>query len=138
MARRPRLPELELIGDDTLLRLQIAAKLEFPDGSITASGLRGEALKGRLKTWKIAGKQFTSRAALRELREQCLVKFCPPDLSYALIGDGAARPTGSARTRELSGAQATKASAQKLRKHSRSTPRNPDEPPSATVIPIKS
>ena len=35
-----RLPSREQIGPDTPLRLSVAAALAFPDGSMTASGLR--------------------------------------------------------------------------------------------------
>ena len=38
-----RMPDPNRIDDDTLLRLGIAAAVEFPDGSIGASGLRREA-----------------------------------------------------------------------------------------------
>jgi hypothetical protein len=41
-----RMPDPKSIGDDTLLRLGVAAALEFPDGSMTASGLRREAQHG--------------------------------------------------------------------------------------------
>jgi hypothetical protein len=40
-----RLPPIETIGRDTPLRLSVAAALGFPDGSMTASGLRGSGLK---------------------------------------------------------------------------------------------
>jgi len=42
------LPPPEKITPDTPLRLEIAAALAFPDGSMTASGLRREAERGRL------------------------------------------------------------------------------------------
>ena len=45
-----KLPDPSSVGDDTLLRLGVAAALEFPDGSMGASGLRREALHGRLKS----------------------------------------------------------------------------------------
>jgi hypothetical protein len=51
-----RIPDPLSIHDDTLLRLGVAAALEFPDGSMGASGLRREAKHGRLKIWRIAGK----------------------------------------------------------------------------------
>ena len=63
-----KMPDPDAVGDDTLLRLNIAAALEFPDGSMSASGLRSEALRGRLRIWRIAGKDYTTRQALREMR----------------------------------------------------------------------
>ena len=38
-----RMPDPNSVNDDTLLRLGVAAALEFPDGSMGASGLRREA-----------------------------------------------------------------------------------------------
>ena len=62
------MPEASVIGDDTLLRLGVAAALEFPDGSMSAAGLRREAQHGRLKVWRIAGKDYTTKQALKEMR----------------------------------------------------------------------
>jgi hypothetical protein len=38
---RARLPSIENVGPDSPVRLNVAAALAFPDGSMTASGLRG-------------------------------------------------------------------------------------------------
>jgi hypothetical protein len=43
------MPDPSRISVDTLLRLSVAAALEFPDGSMSASGLRREAAHGRLR-----------------------------------------------------------------------------------------
>jgi len=48
MTRKPTLPPRDQIADDTPLRLGFAAALAYPDGSMTASGLRKEAGRGRL------------------------------------------------------------------------------------------
>jgi len=40
MARMRTLPPRDQIADDMPLRLGVAAALEYPDGSMTASGLR--------------------------------------------------------------------------------------------------
>lgn len=50
------LPERGNISKDAPLRLSIAASLAFPDGSMTASGLRRENARGRLVIERIAGK----------------------------------------------------------------------------------
>jgi hypothetical protein len=54
---RARLPSIESIGQDAPLRLGVAAALAFPDGTMTASGLRREAARRRL----VAGQQEGSR-----------------------------------------------------------------------------
>jgi hypothetical protein len=56
---------------DAPLRLSIAATLAFPDGSMTVSGLRREAARGRLRIERIAGKDVTTLAAHKRMRELC-------------------------------------------------------------------
>ena len=63
----------ELVGPDAPLRLEVAAALAYPDGSMTASGLRKEARKGRLVIERTAGKDYTTLAAIEEMRALCRV-----------------------------------------------------------------
>jgi len=42
------MPARSEVGDNTPLRLAVAAVLAYPNGSMTASGLRREAARGRL------------------------------------------------------------------------------------------
>ena len=58
---------------DAPLRLSKAAKLAFPDGSMTASGLRREAARGRLRIERIANKDFVTLAEIKRMRELCRV-----------------------------------------------------------------
>jgi hypothetical protein len=64
-------PSLDRIGPDTPLRLETAAKLAFPDGGLTAAGLRSEAHKGHLVIETIANKQFTTLNNIEKMRETC-------------------------------------------------------------------
>jgi hypothetical protein len=48
---RDDLPRLEEVGPDDPLRLNVAAALAYPDGSMTASGLRREAARGSATTF---------------------------------------------------------------------------------------
>jgi hypothetical protein len=73
------LPKREEITPDTPLRLAVAAAVAFPDGSMTASGLRRESLRGRLVVERIAGKLFTSLIEIERMRERCRVKVEVPD-----------------------------------------------------------
>src|SRR5271165_4227029 len=59
---------------NTPLRLRIAAALAFPDGSMTPSGLRRESARGRLVIERIAGKDYTTLAAIEQMRLLCRVK----------------------------------------------------------------
>ena len=67
-------PPREDIGHDQPLRLAVAAALAFPDGSMTASGLRREAARGRLAIERIAGKDYTTLANIERMRELCRVE----------------------------------------------------------------
>ena len=65
------LPALEAVSANAPLRLDVAARLAFPDGSMTASGLRREAARGNLVLERIAGKDFTTLEAIDEMRKLC-------------------------------------------------------------------
>ena len=56
---------------DTPLRLSVAVQEAFPAGRMTVSGLCREAAKGRLEIEVIAGKHFTTLAAIERMRELC-------------------------------------------------------------------
>jgi hypothetical protein len=65
-------PHLTLVvNNDAPLRLARAAEIAFPDGSMTASGLRKEAAKGRLVIERIANKDYTTLAAIADMRAAC-------------------------------------------------------------------
>jgi hypothetical protein len=67
------IPSLETITPTTPLRLDIAARLAFPDSSMDVSGLRGEINKGNLGAEKIAGKLYVTLAGIAEMRQRCAV-----------------------------------------------------------------
>jgi hypothetical protein len=60
--------------DDMPMRLKDVLRLEFPNGGMTVSGLRREAAKGRLIIERIANKDFTTRNAIKKMRELCKVQ----------------------------------------------------------------
>jgi hypothetical protein len=65
---------LQDVSLDAPLRLEIAARRAFPDGSMTASGLRKEAGRGRLAIERVAGKDYTTLSAIAEMRKKCLLE----------------------------------------------------------------
>jgi hypothetical protein len=69
LLNRP-LPARAEIGPDTPLRLDVAAALAYPDGSMSASGLRREASRGRLVIERVAGKDYTTLAYLKKWHEE--------------------------------------------------------------------
>lgn len=66
------------VAEDVPLRLSDAAQIAFPYGGMTEAGLRREAKRGRLQIERIAGKDFVTLAAIREMREQCHVRKNQP------------------------------------------------------------
>ncbi len=91
---------------DAPLRLSVAAKLAFPDGSMTASGLRREAARGRLRIERIANKDFVTLAEIKRMRELCRVPpsdqipQVPPTNPSASSGpDAAVSPQDALRAR---------------------------------------
>jgi hypothetical protein len=101
---RTKLPSSDQVGRDTPLRLGVAASLAFPDGSMTASGLRREALRGRLMIERIAGKDYTTLANIERMRELCRVKARAPDCGSE--NDAVEQPSGSSSTTAANIAQA--------------------------------
>src|SRR6266404_3937530 len=71
MANSFKIPPRDQVGPDTPLRLDVAATLAYPDGSMTASGLRKEAKRKRLAIERVAGKDYTTLGAISEMRELC-------------------------------------------------------------------
>jgi hypothetical protein len=80
------------------LRLALAAAIAYPDGSMTASGLRREAEKGRLVIERTAGKDYTTLAAIERMRELC--RKLPKDRAFGSAGSG---ETDQAPSRTLQG-----------------------------------
>lgn len=114
--------ERAAIDDDTPLRLELAARLAYPPGSgVTAATLRTQARKGHLAIERIAGKDFTTLRAIREMRASCVLR--EPDSGYDQPM-AAKSSNGSSRTGEPSIALASAMnSLQKLKQGSRNTSR---------------
>jgi hypothetical protein len=110
------IPPPEKITPDTPLRLGVAAALAFPDGSVTASGLRREAKRGRLVIERVAGKDYTTLANIERMRELCRVQakvhgFTSDGIANALL-------SGSSSIMAAKSAQArAKAISARLKKH---------------------
>jgi hypothetical protein len=99
------------LDDGAPLRLDVVAALAFPDGSMTASGLRRECASGRLVIERIAGKDYTTLRAIGQMRELCRVEnlgrasgCSPPTAAATAIPS---QRYGASRTVDTSTAQAT-------------------------------
>jgi hypothetical protein len=93
-----RVPSPDTITATTPLRLDIAAQIAFPDGSVGVSGLRREIERGNLRAEMIAGKMFTTLANIDDMRKKCAVPTKAPESSSENHG-GRENPTdGSSST----------------------------------------
>ncbi|MCJ8509523.1 excisionase [Rhizobium lemnae] len=110
---------IEKVAPDQPIRLAVAAKLAFPDGSMTASGLRCEFKKGNLAVELIANKQYTTLNSINEMRAKCREN----QKARASTGESRAQAgldNGLSSTERLSAAQAAASMiAQKLKSHSK-------------------
>jgi hypothetical protein len=142
---RSRVPELDKVKPDTPLRLDIAATLAYPDGSMTASGLRKEAGRGRLVVERVAGKDYTTLASIQRMRELCRVNPKVPDSGSnpedkTKTAQFGSEQFGSSATERASSARA------RLQKIARVpskrcaiiSPTNTNQTEPAVVVPIKS
>jgi hypothetical protein len=126
------------VDTKTMLRLEVAARLAFPDGSVKVSTLRREAAAGRLTIYRIAGKDFTTLADIEGMTKSCRVQA-------KALGSRSSRPKAAPRSgisetgNEPSALDALKATAQQLKENlpttsSASTTRES----AAAVIPMRS
>ena len=76
-------PNVRELSGSAPLRLSVAAKIAFPDSSMTASGLRREAARGRLIIERIAGKDYTTLEAIENMRKLCRVQAKDHDFTCA-------------------------------------------------------
>ena len=117
---RAVLPSKSEIDKDTPLRLALAAKLGFPDGSVTASALRREAARGRLVIERIAGRDYTTLHQIEAMRQLCRVGA--KDLDFTLNNAPIVPPSIASDTGDESSAlDSARARLQKLKKLSPTT-----------------
>ena len=117
---RKLLPSRTEIELDTPLRLSVAAAFAFPDGSMTVSGLRREATRGKLVVERIAGKDYTTLASIDRMRELCRVeakvRICGSGQDGATQkGSSGDRPGPSSTEPDISPQDALRAKLQKRR-----------------------
>jgi hypothetical protein len=128
---------------DCPLRLAVAAKVAFPDGSMTASGLRREADRGRLVIERIAGKDYTTLNAIAEMRKLCRVEVKDPAFGSNRHGEptggSLSKPSGSSETGTSSAAlEQARAKLKKLKSRCENTSTKKPPRESAIVTPLPS
>jgi hypothetical protein len=132
------IPERDKVSLNTPLRLDIAARLYFPDGSISGRSLEKEAAKGNLQVMRIAGKSFTTLDDLASMCNRCRTRSNLPD-SICERPETTEAPSGSSSTTASSIAQGrAKKISQELKRRSLTISHTKPDQPSAKVIPLKS
>jgi len=124
---------------DTPIRLVDIIGLAFPAGGMTVAGLRKERDRGRLAVERIAGKEFTTLAAIDRMRDLCRTELKARDCTSR--DEGRPRDGSSAMAPPVSPQAAALAIARRLKEGSPPTsPTRPPatSPPEADVIRLKS
>jgi hypothetical protein len=138
-ARKTRVPPTlnpDSVRPDTPLRLDVAARIAYPDGSMTASGLLREIQKGRLDCELTANKQYVTLGGIERMRAKCRVD--QKDRASTSANAPAAKPSMSSSTERMSSAQAAaQAIAEGLKKPSPPISPESTSPIGKTVIRLK-
>src|ERR1700730_10900205 len=142
--RKP-LPPLDTIKPDTPLRLDVAAALAFPDGSITGNSLRKAAIQEELEHEILRGKYHTTLSAIDDWRASCRVH--PKGQGSGPARQSETRTARSANARsgssETDRGRSARAALQKMLKaptgnSANTLPANPSPTAVANVVPIRS
>ena len=137
----------EAVPEDTPLRLDVAAALAYPDGSMTACGLRREAKRGRLVIERTAGKDYTTLAAIKRMRGLCRVEpprhafGSNPNVATKELAESHTPPSGSLKTVDFDRARSAlemTVTEQKRLLGNTSTANTPQQPPKAAVVRLPS
>jgi hypothetical protein len=131
------------VTDTSPLRLGLAAAMAFPDGTMTAAGLRREAKRGNLAVTRIAGKDYTTLADIKEMMEKCRVQ--PKEHVSGSVPPGVRRdasPMPRPGSSSMPGANTPLASAlmavERLKNRSLTTSPENTNQSGGTVTPIRS
>jgi len=130
------------------IMLEAAARIAFPDGSMTVSGLRNEIRKGNLQASKLAGRIYVTISDIQQMRVRCKIGAGVEARAHNSISANQSGPVGrgfgSSSTRHQPASASNAAQehlrviAQRLKKPLPNTlPKNTSQI-SAAVIPIKS
>ncbi|MER2249709.1 hypothetical protein ABS772_07245 [Methylorubrum podarium] len=77
MRRAVRIPDRSEITADTPLSLDVAARIAFPDGSMSGLALRNAATRGDLGHAKLGGRVYTTLADIERMVAACWVRAEP-------------------------------------------------------------
>jgi len=138
------------ITPTTMLRLAVVARIAFSDGSMSVGALRREGIAGRLKIYRLAGKDFTTLADITEMRERCNIvagdneaararnSICATPSDPVACGDGSSSTEHHPASASNEALAHLRVIAQKLKEPLPNTSPKNTSPVSAVVIPLKS
>lgn len=147
--RRP-IPSDNIDDPDKPMLLKKAARVAFPDGSMTVSGLRNEIRKGNLEASKVAGRIWTTLNKIERMMTRCSIteaagdavrdrsSTCATPSDPVAHGDGSSSTAGPADSASSAAQAHLRKIAHGLRKPSRNISPPSTSPTSAKVVPIRS
>lgn len=125
--------------DERPMRLLDAARSVMGDDTPSANWLRRQAAEGRLAIWRIAGKDFTTPTAIREMLDKCRAKQKASASGYGQPQTNATLPGSSSTEESKYALDALRQTAKRLKESSRTTSRAATRlGASADVIPYQS
>src|SRR5712691_8215419 len=96
--------DVGIITPSTPLRLEVAARLGFPDGSMRVAGLRRQIARGQLAYEIIGNRHYTTLKDIEEMRQLCRVpardRASISALRAARVESSSNTPSGSSSTVE--------------------------------------
>jgi hypothetical protein len=135
---QPQQKEIDLsaIGPNTPLRLSVAARLAYPDGSMTVSGLRVMIARGLLESELTANKVYVTLGDIEQMRAQCRENR-KGRVSTSGNAEGEDRSGSSSTDQSKSALAAAQAIGAELRKPSPPTSAKSTSPTGETVIQLR-
>ena len=115
----------DTIDPDAPIVLDLAVELAFPDGSVTVRTLRTERDKGRLVTWRMGRREYTSLVEIGRMIDRCRDDQ-RGRASGSTSGRAATRSGSSSTVGVRSAPDAARAIAHRLKRRSPNTSREPD------------
>jgi hypothetical protein len=129
------MPNVIDLPDDIEITLDEACRIFFR-GAITPASLRAEAKRGMLAIIRVGNKDFVTPAAIREMRQK---KTCQESDSHQGSISERTRASGSSEMeRSQSARAAALATAEQLKRLSRTTSRKSSSQQSANIVQLSS
>jgi hypothetical protein len=115
------------------ITLDTAAALAFPDGTVSVNVLRAQRDKGRLDTWRLGRREYTTLEAVNRMKQQCHAE--PRQPASGSVNEKVGLPCSSSSIVDGKSAQAAAlASVKRLKKRLQTTSASAESANAAQVI----